>query len=361
MPTPTRTQIFDLHQDASAVRGEELLEDFPRRSLPVIATKLLDWELPSPLGIPSCPLTTSPGRLEFYSRAGFDLLTYKTWRSRPWPPHPSPRWAFAVGVQQPVNPSVMLPTVTASLDEPPGDSRRHSMVNSVGVPSTDPTMWQGLLAEAHRRLGTNQRLIASVMGSPEVTATSGELADDYARAAAYAQEAGVDAIELNLSCPNTTGALVCRLPDVAAEVCEATAKTVSGKGTPLLIKTSYLEPGLLEMVVGACFPHIQGIVAINTVSVPVMGKDQQPFFPGRPTAGLSGWSIREAGLDMARRLAAFNTANQLGLAIIGVGGVMTADDIDAYLSLGVDAVQSCTGAYLDPDLALKWRERATTR
>jgi dihydroorotate dehydrogenase len=236
-----------------------------------------------------------------------------------------------------------------------------SMANSVGVPSTEPTAWQASLNATRERLGPGQRLIASVMGSPEVATSPSELASDIALAVKLAAETSTDAIELNLSCPNTRGAIVCQSPDIAVEVCAAAAAAIASSAKPLLAKVSYLPPDALEAFTLACAPHLQGVIAINTVAQQIVDHAGQPYFPGRPTAGISGRAIFEAGLDTVRRLTALRTAHRLDLAIIGVGGVMTPGDFDAYLEAGANAVQTCTGAYLYPTLAITYRRQHAQR
>lgn len=70
---------------------------------------------------------------------------------------------------------------------------------------------------------------------------------------------------------------------------------------------------------------------------------------------LSGEVIREYGLSVAEQLVQLRDTNNYDYVIIGVGGVMSLRDFYAYLAKGVDVVQSCTGAWINPDLAIKIR------
>lgn len=107
-------------------------------------------------------------------------------------------------------------------------------------------------------------------------------------------------------------------------------------------------------------PFIDGIVAINTISAKIVNEKDTQTFPGRETAGLSGWMIKNKAQEVAKGLVTLReeVRVKLGkkLTILGVGGVMAPQDCKDYLdSIGVDAVESCTGAFLNPYLGLETR------
>jgi dihydroorotate dehydrogenase len=316
-------------------------------------TKLLDFELTFPFGVPACALTPHSGYIEFFAQRAFDLITYKTVRDRAWNPHAFPHWAFAVDASE-LGPTDFDRPVLATLDPGTRPEARTALVNSFGVPSLAPKEWQEDVREAKRRLGPGQVLVVSVMGTPEMARDNAELAQQFARTAGLAVEAGADIVEANLSCPNTESEeLICQNPLGARAVVEAIEVELRLSRTPLFIKISYLEPRALEELVRECAPLIQGIVAINTVSVPVTTRAGDEFFEDRPRAGLSGTPIRSLALATARQLVdlreeAFDRSD---FAIIGVGGVTTSTDFDAFMEVGVDVVQSCSGAWLNPGLA----------
>jgi len=105
---------------------------------------------------------------------------------------------------------------------------------------------------------------------------------------------------------------------------------------------------------------LSGISSMNTYSGRVILADDTEAFPGRPTAGVSGAAIRAMAMEQARKAVRFR--QELGLekfAIIGIGGVTKPEHIQAYLHLGVDAVQTAVGAYEDPLLAQKYLQTLT--
>jgi len=66
---------------------------------------------------------------------------------------------------------------------------------------------------------------------------------------------------------------------------------------------------------------------------------------------MCGASIKWAGLDMVKRLVALRKKHGLKFEIIGVGGVMTPADFQAYRQAGADVVQSVTAAMWNDQLA----------
>lgn len=322
-----------------------------------LTRKFLDFELAFPFGVPASALTPHSGFVDYFARRAFDLLTYKTVRDRPWHAHPFPQWAFAVDLPDTPTEASKRKPVIASLD--PG-LRRQDLINSCGVPSLKPTEWQADVEATKRMLSFGQVLIVSVMGSPEVATSDAEVVQQFANAASLAVEAGADIVETNLSCPNTGGkSVICRSADLSEEILRAVSARLGKSRTPLLAKISYLEPNLLEEFVMGCAKYLQGIVGINTLSVPAVTTAGEPFFGARVKAGLSGPNIRSFGLDVTRRLVELRDRgfDSSDWVVIGVGGVTTPSDFDLYMDAGADAVQSCSGAWLNPNLAVEIQER----
>ena len=90
-------------------------------------------------------------------------------------------------------------------------------------------------------------------------------------------------------------------------------------------------------------------------------EDGKQTFPGsaRREAGISGWAIKARAQEVSRVLVQLRekVAKQTGkqLTIMGLGGILSAADFWEYLKIGVDAAESCTGAFLNPHLGLELR------
>lgn len=331
-------------------------------SQPTRRTRLAGLDLNFPFGVPACALTPNASYIQYFAERGFDLMTYKTVRDRPWNPHPYPQWGFvsSTGDEGEIDPEKLLADerpVKATLVGPPATGRRTSLVNSFGVPSLPPVEWQADVEASRALLKPGQILIVSVMGSPEEAKNLAELIGQFTTAATMARDAGAQIIELNLSCPNSRGLEpVCNVPQDSARIIKAVAKKLASSATPLFVKIGFLDRSLLQESVSEYGGYVQGIVAINTIAVPVVNENGQEFFPGRPAAGLSGPVIKNLGLSTVRALAE-DRKQGYDYAIVGVGGVTSGADFDAYRDAGADAVQSCSGAWLNPALAVEIRSR----
>jgi dihydroorotate dehydrogenase len=349
--------------------------NIPLRNRPTnIAGHWVDF----PLGLPASVLAANAKWIEFYARRGFDILTYKTVRTQYHAPHPWPNWVFLKDppeIKDPSQPPIMI----GYPGYWPEDQTTVSMANSFGVPSLEPEWWQkdvqrarGFVKEGH------QVLIVSVVAS--VSGTSEAIAEDFAKAAYMAKKAGADIVEANYSCPNTPNdpaGEVYQAPSIARRVSIAMKEAL--EGTPLFVKIGYLTKPKLYEFVNANAEFVDGIVAINTISAeivtrPVTGSaglfdyiralhhvENPHAFPdsGRERAGVSGWAIKARAQEVAENLVTIRqeigTSPKKNFAILGLGGVLKPEDFRDRLAAGVDAVESCTGAFLDPYLGLKIR------
>jgi dihydroorotate dehydrogenase (NAD+) catalytic subunit len=242
----------------------------------------------------------------------------------------------------------------------PEDLKKVSMANSFGIPSLAPDAWK----EDVRRARTivkegHQVLIVSVFAS--MTDSEEAIIQDFIETAVAAKEAGADIIEANYSCPNVPnegdrGDLF-KDAERSARVSRAIRDAIHP--TPFFVKIGYLPESELREFVNRNANFIDGIVAINAMSERVMRRDETPTFPERNKAGISGWSIKSKANEVAHNLVELQKdiyrAYNKRLTLLSIGGVITKQDFDDRLATGVDGVESCTGAYLNPYLGLEIR------
>jgi dihydroorotate dehydrogenase len=311
----------------------------------------LGFPVHSCLGIPAGPLLNAKWILD-YAALGFDLLVYKTVRTVATPSHPAPNCVFleTKGLLKEEDFGRRL-TATA---ETPSSLEEISITNSFGMPSRDPKIWQADVEKAKAGLsarGVGQVLIVSVSGTPE----QGDLAADYAKGAALAVEAGADIVEINLSCPNveTGEGSIYADPDFSSKISKAVKQAIGA--VPLIIKIGYLrDKEKLVQVAKANAPYVNAISGLNTLSFEVVKPDGTPALPGRLRSGVCGSAIRGCAMEQAGRLITLRQKEKYDFAIVGVGGVMTADHVRQFFDLGVDAVMSATGAMWNPHLAYQY-------
>lgn len=329
-------------------------------------TDIAGFPVTFPIGLAASVITGTSKWVKFYAERGFDILTYKTVRTRQVREHKYPNWVFIPTPTEIKSRKDFDKEQAADPNYWPEHPQELTMANSFGVPSLSPTEWQSDVRVAKASLRDGQVLIVSVMASTRDSLSS--IADDYAEAALLAKKAGADIIELNLSCPN--------IPDDPIGEIYHSAKTASLVTTtvrnilkdngydnvPVFIKIGYLEYADLLNLIEATSNAINGVVAINTISVPIVDDDNNVFFPNdeekgikRHNAGLSGAAIRELAKEVVRNLVAIRAQKKLNLNILAAGGVFTARDFEEYLNLGVDGVLSVTGAMLNPNMAIEIR------
>ena len=167
------------------------------------------------------------------------------------------------------------------------------------------------------------------------------------------QDAGVDAFELNFSCPHglperRMGAAMGQDPDILTEVCgwamEAASIPVWAKMTPNV--THIADPGRSALAAGC-----HGLAAINTI-LSVMGVDLETLRPMPTVEGYSvpgGYSckaVRPIALRMVMELSSMIRDEFPQASLSGIGGVETGDDAAQFILLGANTVQVCTGVMI---------------
>ena len=164
------------------------------------------------------------------------------------------------------------------------------------------------------------------------------------------QAAGVDAFELNFSCPHglperRMGSAMGEDPAILGEVCgwvaSAAEKPFWAKMTPNITR---IEEPARAALRGGC----QGISAINTLRS-VMGVNldtlrPEPTVEGHTTAGgYSSKAIKPIALRMCMEIALLIRAEFPGRSLSGLGGIESGGDAAQFILLGADTVQVCTG------------------
>lgn len=311
----------------------------------------------SPFGIPAGPLLNS-SYIKYAFERGFDVLCYKTQRSIVTKSNQFPQVLYVdidgdLTLEKAAEPLIGLTETSKSLTD-------LSITNSFGNPSRGPEFWVEDLKKAKSYQSDGQLLIMSVVGSIQEGFSEVDYWDDFAATAKLAADAGVEAIELNLSCPNVaTEGVLCYTHDAVVEICKRVKEKIGN--TPVVAKFGYFstdQQELLEKIVTDASPFLSAISAINTISAPVVDEAGEQALPGpnRLKSGVCGASIKWAGLDMVTRLKALREKLNLEFEIFGVGGVMTTQDFQAYRKAGADCVQSATGAMWNPHLAQEIKE-----
>jgi dihydroorotate dehydrogenase (NAD+) catalytic subunit len=170
------------------------------------------------------------------------------------------------------------------------------------------------------------------LGIPLWVSVGGFCAEDYAETCSLL--AGIEAIELNLSCPNVDEAA-----DSAAEIVAACRRATE---LPLYAKLSAAHPDVAEVAQAVAAAGADGLSLINTLRAVAFDRRLRPAL-ARGSGGLSGPALKPVALHAVR---ACHTAT--GLAIVGMGGIQTGRDALEFAACGARDIALGTVLFPDP-------------
>ena len=205
----------------------------------------------------------------------------------------------------------------------------HGMLNAIGLANPGR---ERFLAETLPRLRE--------LGVPLWVSVGGFCAADYAETCAAL--ADLEAIELNLSCPNVDEAA-----DSAAEIVAACRRET---GLPLYAKLSAAHPDVAEVARAVASAGADGLSLINTLrGMALHPHTLQPVL-ARGQGGLSGPSLKPVALATVHACYAATK-----LPIVGMGGVVTGQDVVEFAACGARDVALGTVLFWDPDAPARVR------
>jgi dihydroorotate dehydrogenase (NAD+) catalytic subunit len=178
--------------------------------------------------------------------------------------------------------------------------------------------------------------------TPVIVNIYAESVDEFSILAQKLSEAqGVHALEVNISCPNVKkgGIAFGTDPDMAAEV---TRRVKEATDLPVIVK---LTPNVTDIAMIAQSVEAAGADAvslINTITGMSVDVDKRMPHLWNITGGLSGPAIKPVALRMV-----WQVVNRVSIPVIGLGGIMTAEDALEYLIVGARAVQVGTANFVN--------------
>ena len=187
--------------------------------------------------------------------------------------------------------------------------------------------------------------------APIIANIAGESESDFLEMAEQiGRETGLAGLELNLSCPNVAGGL-----DFATDPA-LTQRIVAGVRTvcplPLIAKLTPNVTNVVPIAQAAADGGADAVSLINTfVGMAVDWRRRRPIL-GNGTGGLSGPAIKPLALRLV-----WHVARSVQIAIIGVGGITTIDDVMEFLVAGASAVQIGTANFFDPTVSVRLVEQ----
>lgn len=175
----------------------------------------------------------------------------------------------------------------------------------------------------------------------------GSTTEDYIRSVAEIDGTSVDAIELNISCPNVKeGGMAFGIRCQDAESIVRAVRPFTTK--PLIVKLSPNAEDISSMAYSCAEAGADGISLVNTFNALAIDiYNRKPVF-NNVTAGLSGPCIKPIALRMVR-----DAAMAVDLPIIGLGGIQTWEDAIEFIMAGATAIQVGTANFFNPQIMLE--------
>ncbi|HLU60845.1 MAG TPA: dihydroorotate dehydrogenase, partial [Gammaproteobacteria bacterium] len=174
---------------------------------------------------------------------------------------------------------------------------------------------------------------------------SGSTVEEYVAVARRFDDSAIDAMEINISCPNVKegGVQFGNDPDMSARVVEA-VRAVTRK--PLITKLSPNQTDIQESARRVIEAGTDGLAVINTLMGMAIDAETRRPVIGNVQGGLSGPAIKPIALLKVWQV--HQVAKKHAIPIIGQGGIASAEDAIEFLIAGASAVGVGTALFYDP-------------
>ena len=180
---------------------------------------------------------------------------------------------------------------------------------------------------------------------------SGSSPEDYAECAARINELErIPAIELNISCPNVRdGGMAFGVTcEGASSVVKAVRKHYD---KTLIVKLSPNVTSIVDIAKAVEAEGADSVSLINTLMGMAVDIERRRKLLSIGTGGLSGPCLKPVALRMV-----YQVAKAVGIPVVGLGGIMTAEDAIEFLMCGATAIEVGTANFIDPAVTMKIRD-----
>lgn len=210
------------------------------------------------------------------------------------------------------------------------------LLNSIGLENPGVEHFVRVEAPYMRALGC--AVLANLGGHSE---------EDYLVGAELLNEADIDILELNISCPNVKagGMSFGMLPGSAADI---TRKVKAVSKHPLMVKLTPNAPDIAAVALACEAAGADALSLVNTfLGMAVDVKNRRAVFDN-VYAGLSGPAVRPIALRMVHQV-----AQKVSIPVVGMGGIASVEDALSFLMVGARAVQVGSITFADPRAMLR--------
>lgn len=221
----------------------------------------------------------------------------------PWPGNPTPRVAEVYG----------------------------GMLNAIGLQNPGIDVFASRDIPFLRQYDT--KIIVNVCGKSE---------KDYLEVVERLADEPVDMLEINISCPNVKKGGIA-FGQNAANIEHITAAVKKKARQPVIMKLSPNVTDITEMAKAAEAGGADVLSLINTITGMKIDINRQTFALANKTGGMSGPAVKPVAVRMV-----YQVANAVSVPIIGMGGIMTAEDALEFILAGATAVSVGTANFCNP-------------
>lgn len=174
---------------------------------------------------------------------------------------------------------------------------------------------------------------------------SGSTIEEYERVTKRFDDSPIDAIEINISCPNVKegGVQFGNDPEMSARVVAACRAQTS---KPIITKLSPNQTDIQENARLCIEAGTDGFAVINTLMGMAIDAETRTPVIGNLRGGLSGPAIKPVALLKVHQV--YEVARDHDVPIIGQGGIVTAEDAIEFMIAGASAVGVGTALFYDP-------------
>lgn len=178
----------------------------------------------------------------------------------------------------------------------------------------------------------------------------GRTTEDYCEVVERLSHEDVDLLEINISCPNVKeGGIAFGQNPKAVEAITAELKKRARQ--PIIMKLSPNVTDITQMARAAEAGGADGISLINTLTGMKIDVQKRSFALANKTGGLSGPAIKPVAVRMV-----YQAAHAVKLPVIGMGGIMTAEDALEFMMAGAVAVSVGTANFFNPRAVIEIAE-----
>lgn len=177
---------------------------------------------------------------------------------------------------------------------------------------------------------------------------SGSCPEDYAECAARINELdNIPAIELNISCPNVRqgGMAFGVTTEGASSVVRAVREAYK---KPLIVKLSPNVTSIADIALAVQDAGADAVSLINTLMGMAIDIEKRRPVLSIATGGMSGPAVKPVAVRCV-----WQVAKAVSIPVIGLGGIMTAEDAIEFLMAGASAIEIGTANFIDPAVTVK--------